>query len=215
MGIFLEKKGYVWHNLTIPGHGTSSEDLREKKWTDWTEYVGSEITKKVDEYEKVVFAGLSMGGTLTLWALEHFPQLSGGITLSAPIEVLSWYQIILTKLPIGWWVNRTDDDIRDINDPEQRSIHRAYETFHTDSVKELQKLVTYTKRNLKRITQPILIVHSSRDKSVPLKNAEYIHRMVSSNWKEMMIVEKSGHVLTRDFDRKRIFLKINDFLLTL
>ncbi len=215
LGRFLEDRGHVWHNLTIPGHGTTPEDLRTKKWMDWTAYVGSEISKKLAENDTVVFTGLSMGGTLTLWALENFPELKGGVTLSAPVEILSWPQRLLTILPIGWWISRTDDDIRDINDPEQRSLHRAYETFHTDSVKELQKLVKYTKRNLQRITQPILVVHSTKDKSIPLKNAEYIHRMVSSDQKGIMIVERSRHVLTRDLDRNEIFSKINDFLLTL
>ncbi|MCY3413840.1 MAG: alpha/beta fold hydrolase [Candidatus Heimdallarchaeota archaeon] len=212
LGEFLERHGYSWHNLVLPGHETTPEDLRQKKWIEWTDYVSDEVSKKLKEFDSVYFMGLSMGGLMTLWVLENFPNIKAGVTLSAPVKILKWYERLITILPIGWWVKRTDDDIRDINDPDQRKIHRAYLTFHTDSVKQLQKLVSNVRNNLNKITQPLLIVHSTQDKSIPVSNAEKIYISINSDLKEKYIVQQSGHVLTRDLDRDKIFSKILDFI---
>lgn len=216
LGKYLESKGYDWYNLTIPGHDTTPEDLREKKWTDWTSCVSNNIVSKMKEYpDGVIMAGLSMGGLLTLWALENHPGLKAGVSLSAPMKILNWYQNILLKLPIGKWVKRSEDDIKGILDEEGREEHRAYDSMHTDSVKELQKLVNDVKGNLGKITQPLLVVHSTKDELVDVKNADFIIENVSSEIKNRMIVENSGHVLTRDFDKELIFNEIHEFISSL
>lgn len=214
LGNYLFEKGFTWHNLKIPGHDTTPEDLRIKKWTDWTDYVSKEIKIKLKEYpDGVFFSGLSMGGILTLWALENFPELKGGITLSTPVEILNWYQRFMTRLPLpGWWVKRSETDLRDINDDKEKIKHKAYTTFHTDSVKELHKLIKNMSSNLAKITQPILIIHSKKDFLIPVKNSDKIFKRVGSTIKEKFIVNNSGHVLTRDLDRVIIFDKINQFI---
>ena len=105
-------------------------------------------------------------------------------------------------------VKRSDDDIRDINDTAQRKTHNAYPTFHTDSAKEVGKLVQNVRINLGKVNQPILIVHSLKDKTVPAKNADIIFDGVSPKVKNKVIIENSGHVLTRDVDRSIIFENI-------
>jgi carboxylesterase len=62
--------------------------------------------------------------------------------------------------------------------------------------------------NLDKINQPILIVHSLKDKSVPSRNADIIFDGVSSEIKNILIVKNSGHVVTRDVDRSLIFEEI-------
>ena len=119
---------------------------------------------------------------------------------------------VKVKLPLpGWWVKRSDDDLRDINDLTQRELHRAYPTFHTDSAKEVGKYVTYVKSKLSEILQPLLIVHSTKDKSVSAENADIIYNEVQSEKKEKLIVDQSGHVMTRDLDREEIFERIYQF----
>ncbi len=215
LGDYLLEKGYSWHNLTIPGHGTTPEDLKTKKWTDWTSYVKSEVEKKQSEYPVVIMSGLSMGGSLTLWALENIPSLSAGITLAASIKIMNFFQSLFTFLPVGWWMGRSETDMRDILDKQNASTHRAYTRFHTDSAKELHKLVTNVRKNLYKINQPLLMFHSIKDQVLPIKNVEVIYNNVSSKVKEKVILENSGHVLTRDYDRDYIFKTIDKFIQSL
>ncbi|MHA2403264.1 MAG: alpha/beta hydrolase, partial [Candidatus Kariarchaeaceae archaeon] len=172
LGVFFEHKGLNWHNLTLPGHATTPKDLRHTTWRDWTEYVEIELKICLEKYsDRVFFSGLSLGGVMTLYVMQQFPQLKGGIPLSAPLSILNWWQRIATKLPIGFWVKRTESDLRDIYDKEAAKEHRAYETFHSDSAKQVHYLISHVRKNLTEITQPILIVHSKKDNSIPIKTA--------------------------------------------
>ncbi|MHA2170870.1 MAG: alpha/beta hydrolase [Candidatus Kariarchaeaceae archaeon] len=216
LGKYFVGKGFSWSNLTLPGHGTTPKDLRNTTWKDWTNHMEQELKDKLQQYpDGVFFSGLSLGGVMTLYAMQEYPQLKGGIPMSAPVNILNWWQKIATKLPIGFWVKRTETDLRDIYDKEAAKDHRAYETFHSDSAKQVHYLVSHVRKNLSRITQPILIVHSSRDNSVPLKNAFEIYEKVNSKIKEKLIVDNSGHVVTRDLDKEIIFGKSFEFINTI
>jgi carboxylesterase len=213
LGEFLAERGIAWINLQLPGHGTNPEDLKSTSMQDWINYVAEQVSQVLQTDEHVFFCGLSMGGILTLYALEHFPELKGGITLSAPMRILNLWQSLLTKLSfINFWVKRSEQDIRDIYDKEAAKHHRAYDTFHTSTVRELNKLVTTVRNNLSKVIQPCLVIHSSKDRSVSLKNADEILANISSKKKDKMVVNNSGHVLTRDFDREEIFTRIYSFI---
>ena len=209
LGKSIKENGFTWLNLQLPGHNTNPQDLREKTWIDWVEYVRNEVRACLLKYDEVFFTGLSLGGVMTLFVLENFPKVKAGATMSAPMQIFNPLQKLLIKLPfVGFWVKRSDDDIRDINDNTQREHHQAYLTFHTDSAKEVDKLVQNVRLNLAKITQPIIVVHSLKDKMVTPDNANIIFSNVSSEIKSKLIVENSGHVLTRDIDRSLIFEEI-------
>ena len=159
--------------------------------------------------------GLSMGGLLTLYALTNSPHLAAGVTLAAPIRPLSGPQSfqawVLARVPIlGRWVQNEGKDA--IMDPEARKIHDSYPRFHTDSVIELNKLATKVRHNLDRIETPVLIIHSVGDTFVSVKNAYEIHGSLRSKGKELFLVERSSHVLTRDYDKDRILEKCLEFV---
>ena len=213
LGEFLTKKGYCWKNLTLPGHNTTPEDLKQTLWHDWANYVNTEIEEALHSSKGVFFTGLSLGGTMTLYALETYPSLLGGATLAAAVKVFPFWQELLLKLPIGFWIKRTERDIRDINDPKARSTHHAYLKLHTNSVKQLDAFVKHVKKRLPLIQQPLLIIHSTKDNVLKPSNAEYIYQHVSSTKKDLLFVHKSGHVLTKDYDKEFIFQKIHEFFL--
>lgn len=211
LGEYLREAGFSWKNLQLPGHGTTPEDLREVTWHDWTDYVDSAVKQCLAEYNGVFFTGLSLGGLITLYALEHHSELLGGATLSAPVFIFTFWQSLLTHLPVSFWVKRSETDLRDIRDVSQRSHHRAYSTFHTDSARQLDSFAQYVRARLADIRQPLLVVHSTEDRSIPFSNAHTIYDAVSSERKEQLLVHNSGHVLTRDYDREEIFSRIASF----
>lgn len=206
LGSYFEDQGFEWINLTLPGHATTPEDLKSTTWTDWTNYVDEMVSRELQCHDEVYFAGLSLGGAITLYALQQFPELSAGITLAAPTSILNWWQKMVAKVPfLDFWITRTDDEIADIRDPTRRSQHRAYLKHHTKSVRQLDDFVNHVSSDLHKITQPIIIFHSQFDQVVPRTAALEIYDKISSATKELVIVEKSGHVLTRDYDSSLIF----------
>ena len=56
----------------LPGHGTTVEEMLSTGWADWTGEVDAAYQRLAERAERIVVAGLSMGGSLTLWtALAH------------------------------------------------------------------------------------------------------------------------------------------------
>ena len=213
IGHYLQEKGYIWKILQLPGHGTTPEDLKKKKWTDWTEYVLREVDASLKEYNNnVIMIGLSLGGALTLYILENRPDIKAGVCLATPDNFITWYQRILLKLPfIQFFLNKEKEKI-DIFDPETKKIHKSYDHFYPDSIQELAKIITNVRTNLTKVNQPILIIQSKKDQIVNYKNANHIYNTISSTEKELLFVDKSSHVLTRDYDRDLVFAKCYEFI---
>ena len=55
LGEYFTHKGWEWKNLVLPGHETTPENLRTKKWKDWTDYVAAVIAKAIYNFDKVLF----------------------------------------------------------------------------------------------------------------------------------------------------------------
>ncbi|MHA2253325.1 MAG: alpha/beta hydrolase, partial [Candidatus Kariarchaeaceae archaeon] len=105
LGKHLQQSGLNWLNLTLPGHDATPTDLKYTSWEEWKNYIQIIVKNQLTKYpDGVFFSGLSLGGVMTLYAFQEFPDLKGGITLSAPVRILNWWQSILIKLPIGYWV---------------------------------------------------------------------------------------------------------------
>jgi len=68
------------------------------------------------------------------------------------------------------------------------------------------------KKELPNVEKPLLIVQSKNDHTVLAESGEYIYTKIQSSDKEIFWLEKSGHIVTLDLERDRVFTKIADFL---
>src|SRR3978361_677452 len=69
--------GYTVELPLLPGHGTTVEDMARTGWADWFAAADAAYRELAGRVDKVVVAGLSMGGSLTLaLALAH-PEIAG------------------------------------------------------------------------------------------------------------------------------------------
>ncbi|MEM1333580.1 MAG: alpha/beta fold hydrolase, partial [Actinomycetota bacterium] len=51
----------------LPGHGTTLEEMLTTSWDDWSAEAAAAYDRLAGRADRIVVAGLSMGGTLTLW----------------------------------------------------------------------------------------------------------------------------------------------------
>ncbi|RKX52413.1 MAG: esterase, partial [Thermotoga sp.] len=65
---------------------------------------------------------------------------------------------------------------------------------------EFYKLQKVSWRRLKYVESPTLVILSKKDGIVPISAGEMIMKNISSREKRMVILEKSGHVITRDVE---------------
>jgi len=66
--------GFTVELPLLPGHGTSIEDMVTTRWADWSAAAERAYEELAARCSAVVVAGLSMGGTLTLWLAERHPR---------------------------------------------------------------------------------------------------------------------------------------------
>jgi carboxylesterase len=89
---------------------------------------------------------------------------------------------------------------------------KAYNYVPYDSLKELLKLVALVRERLPMVKAPLLVIHSTKDKIVPISNVSNLLRNVGSDETERLIVRKSGHNVLLDEDEEIVEKKIIEFI---
>src|SRR5688500_7054534 len=71
----------------LPGHGTTVDDMITTGWADWSGAAEQAYQDLAGRCSRVVVAGLSMGGALTLWLASRHPEIVGIVCVNPVIEV--------------------------------------------------------------------------------------------------------------------------------
>lgn len=205
---YLSNLGYDVEAPRLSGHGTKWEDLNKVKFTDWIKDVEGAYKKLKERSKNIFIAGLSMGGALTLYMLENYPEIKGGILINhivflkdPRVKYLPVLSLFLKSLP---------SIASDIKDPSVKEP--AYDRTPTRGLLEMIKLLNVVQKNLGKITQPLLILKSREDHIVPLENVQYTLDRVKSKEKRVIYLENSYHVATMDYDKDLINTYVEDFI---
>lgn len=200
LGECLAKAGFNVEGPRLTGHGTKWQDLNNVKYTDWISDVENALEKLKKRSKKIFVAGLSMGGTLSLCLAENHPDIMGIILVNHAILL---HDSRIPLLPIlKYFISSTPAIGSDIKDPTKKEI--AYDRTPTKGASEMVKLVNITRKNLRKVSQPVLVFKSKEDHVVPFDNAEYTIKNISSRDKNLIYLENSYHVATMDYDKDLI-----------
>lgn len=207
LGEYLNKKGYTVRGVLLKGHGTKVEDMEKTTWKDWLSSAETELIDLKHKCEKVVVIGLSMGGIIALNLASRF-EVDSVVSIAAPIWIKNtraYYSPILKYFNKYVYKSKVElpEDVRD--------YRISYDKTPVASVPHLLKLIRKTKRRLKKIKNPILIIQSKNDNTVRYDSAEYIYKHVGSSVKKLIFLKESGHVVTADCERLKAFEEINKF----
>lgn len=210
MGAYLSTQGYSVLAPRLAGHATLPEDMVRLHWQDWLSSLedGYQLLKGVSKH--IVVAGLSMGGVLTLLFAARF-EISACIAMSTPYELPRDPRLPLLNL-LWRWVPRIPKDEPDWQDPAPAEDHVDYPFYPTKSILELNKLLSTMQAALPHVQVPTLLMHSKLDGAVPYESMEKIYTRLGSQHKEKLTIENSGHVLTRDLGKRRVFESADSFI---
>jgi carboxylesterase len=180
----------------LPGHGTTVEDMMTTSWADWSAEAEAALTRLQARTDRVVVAGLSMGGTLTAWLGTRHPELAGLVLINALVQpVVEMEDLVKTMVADG---TTTIPGIgSDIADPDVKES--AYESTPLVPLLSLMEVVHGLQHDLGKITMPVLIAVSPQDHTVPAVNSEYLAEHVGGP-AETFVMERSYHVATLDYD---------------
>jgi len=205
----LRTHGYTVSQPTLRGHGGRPDELDGVTYLDWLEDARAAYAELAARVDRVVIAGLSMGGLVTLHlASENLEKLAAIVTAAAalhykdPLAPLSPFLGLFFR----YWPMPAAPRHRAY---EKAENHPYFPVKTFTSMRELGKVV---ESRLSRITVPALIMHSRKDHMITPESAEQIHRDIRSSYKDLEFYEHSGHELFLDWDREAAIARTLKFL---
>ncbi|MCE7742945.1 MAG: alpha/beta fold hydrolase [Candidatus Heimdallarchaeota archaeon] len=209
----LRNKEIYVENIVLPGHETSVEDLKDRKWYELTNYAQEQLNILKQNFESVYVCGLSLGGAITLHLGANNPDIEGIIALAAPAFSPDWRMWLLAYLPfVHLLYPFHGNEEKGWEDNDSLKTHQSYGVYPIKTVSQLFKLFKINKKKMQDIEIPILIVYSKNDPTISLKHAEKIYYSVSSKDKKILQIQRGGHVIPKDAGRKQLFEEIDVWL---
>jgi carboxylesterase len=212
LGEFLSEKGYTVLGIRLSGHATKIEDLRRARWQDWSASVldGWHLLESMTK--DIFLMGLSMGGVLALYHASILP-VRGVVALSTPYKVDG--DIRLKLLPIlSHFIPYASKGESDWRDPKAAIDHFSYQKWPANGINELILLLKEMRESLSKVSAPTLLMQSKLEKVIVPENMEQIYQALGTAEpnKKKVLLEDSGHVITRDKEKDIVFNTVHDFL---
>lgn len=210
LGEHLADQGFSVLGVRLSAHGTDIKDMRRVRWRDWVASVEDGWQLLGGAAEKIVLIGLSMGGALAALLAEKRPA-SGIVMMSTPYALPRDRRLPLARpLSVLWpYVGKGHDRERD---PEIYDYHFSYDRHPTLAIAELNDLLRMLRAALPNLSLPALVMHSKEDAYVPPANAASVFNALGSSRKELLWVERGGHVITLEPDRMSVYRRVAEFV---
>ena len=211
IGQFIhEETGYSVLAPLLPGYGTRKEDLLPIQVEDWLNALRQYFIELKNEVQKVFLLGHSMGGVLALYlAGEYSKRVAGVIAISTPIKIKGFlikFVPIFKHIIKYWKLNDLEEFARVTN-----GIWAGYESIPLSVIGKFQKLIKQNKKQLHRITAPVLIIQGHRDEFVTKGSPTHIFENVSSTDKTIKWFD-SDHAILFSKIKIDMFSHVVEFL---
>jgi carboxylesterase len=203
----LHGAGYAVELPLLPGHGTSVDDMIETGWADWSAAAEAAYEDLAARADRVVVAGLSMGGALALWQATRHPEIAGVVCVNPVVEVGDEMVDGIRQMVEGG-VDRIPAIGGDLADPGAHEM--AYDATPLRPLLSLADVAADTVDNLAKIACPVLLMTSPQDHVVDPHNSDVIAERVSGPV-ERVTLERSYHVATLDYDKDLIVERAIEF----
>jgi carboxylesterase len=203
LGEAFAAAGFAVELPRLPGHGTSVEDMVETDWSDWSAAADAAYQELAARCERVVVAGMSMGGTLALWLATRHPEIAGLVLVNpavgTPVDGEAMRAPLVELLNTG--ERLTAGLSNDLADPNATEL--AYDQTPIAGLVSLLDAIEALYPHLSEIACPLLLMVSPQDHVVPPGAREALAATVSGPIEEVTL-ERSYHVATIDYDRDLI-----------
>lgn len=154
-----------------------------------------------------------MGGDISL-LLGSRLRVDGVSAMAAPytlpIKYSDQLRPVIPMLSKVWRYSKGGPS--DWQDKEAEMTHSAYERKPVRGGAELYDLLAQMREELPGLTVPLQLIYSTDDGSIPIGDAQKILDSVASSDKNLIVIEGSGHNVTRDAKRDEVFQLTSSFI---
>ncbi len=205
---YLADQGYSVSAMLLAGHGGTPEQMNKCSFRDWTASAAAEFGRLRLEYQRVHVIGQSMGALLALYLAQH--ERPDTVTLLAPALRLANRHALLAGalryvMPYREWDKLPLPE-------ETRPYLCSCRRMPMASLAQLNRLARRVERDLYRVHCPALFAYGIRDQVIDHTGVGIARARISSMEKEVLVLPRSGHVLTLEVERQRLFARITRFL---
>jgi carboxylesterase len=192
--------GFAVELPLLPGHGTTEEDLAATTWDDWLGAAQAAYDDLAGRVDRLVLAGLSMGGALACVLAADHPDVAGLVVVNPAVQPSPEMRAAMEEVSAAGeeYVPGIGSDIAD---PANEEL--AYARTPVESLLSLFDAAEKFGGRLGEIACPVLILTSPQDHVVPPTDSDALAAAVSGPV-ERVTLERSYHVATLDYDRDLI-----------
>jgi carboxylesterase len=204
----LAGAGFTVELPLLPGHGTSVADMMQTGWEDWSGAAERAYLELAGRADRVVVAGLSMGGTLACWLAARHSEIAGLVCVNPAVEppAASFFELLRGFQDGGAEVMPAIGS--DIAQPGVSEL--AYDATPIAPLRSMLLAVTELEPRLSDIRCPLLLFTSPQDHVVPPTSSDLLAAKVSGPV-ERVTCGRSYHVATLDYDGPDISSATVDF----
>ncbi len=235
LGEALAQQGFTVHGPLLPGHGGVPMDLQGIPWERWSEAAADALRMLQRRCDRVVVAGLSMGGLLALHLAAHDRDLAGVVSLSTPVglarlpltrartlrmvkQFRPWYGALdkadfSTPQMQTYVMGKVPDGMTiDFANPKTIAELKRAGRVPLSALDELLQLNQLVMRELPMVRIPVLFMQGARDDVISPDSAVKLMAGVGSVNKMLKRAPNSGHGLPTEPDAFETCATVSDFI---
>ena len=213
---YLEQRGLPYRLPTLRGHGATPASLHGVTWRDWYADADRALDELLGECERAVVVGLSMGGLVALHLAAERPERLAGVVAIAPAvrlagTPLDQLRVFLRAVRGGM---QTVDARNAYEDAALAAASTNYPEAPARAILSLGQYGRVVQRLLPRITIPLLLIYTPRDRVVRPETARTIFDAVGTpaDRKHLLAFDQCGHEMLLDRQREAVFAAIAQFI---
>ncbi|MGH9305232.1 MAG: alpha/beta hydrolase, partial [Acidimicrobiales bacterium] len=182
----------------LPGHGTCLDDMMATGFRDWAGAVEEAYASLAARSDRVVVAGLSMGGTLALHLGLSHAEISGMVLVNPLVEPPAPSFVASMRQLLDSGTDRIPGIGSDIARPGFPEC--GYPDTPVAPLLSLFEGVADIAPRLEELSCPMLLLTSRQDHVVPTASGDLLEERAGSAV-ERVFLENSYHVATLDYDQ--------------
>ncbi|REI05957.1 carboxylesterase [Staphylococcus felis] len=209
LGRYLQKRGYTSYAPHYEGHAEPPENILQSSPHVWYKDALDGYDYLVEQgYDEIAVAGLSLGGVFAL-KLSLNRSVKGIVTMCTPMYIKTEGSMYEGVLEYARNFKKYEGKADAIIDQEMEQFHP------TNTLKELQQTIQSVREAVDEVVEPLLVIQSEKDDMINPDSANIIYDEALSDDKHLSWYHDSGHVITIDKEKEKVFEEVFQFLETL
>lgn len=207
MAHYFSDRGYTVDVPLLPGHGTTTKDLRNTPWTAWLDTVSWSYAMLRERSDTVTVVGQSLGGALAI-SLAAREDVDNVALINPAVYVDSPFAGLLGILsPLPFSVPAVGGHV------EHNSVTElCYNHIPLAAAHQVSLAFEHARNAVGDIDARTLLVTSPVDAVVHERSASFIRDAISCKSFEEKLLKHSNHVATLDVERDTLARVVEAFL---